>query len=1115
MSCVSPWAKIETNPPQCSGLSYSPSVWTNGGVTASATCVDDYYDWYSDCATSGGSTSVGSNGVGAITFQDLAGNTGGCAAVVTWVDKVGPDFSTAIYDPFAAKHDKEISLTFVDQSSPGSGGTAGLGQVTAELTSPSGRQWTESGHGGGASPYVFGFVGDYSEAGDYDMRLTYCDNATGGNASATGNCVTTDLPKYFHVVADVPVWDSTTASGGYRNCTKDWHSVCPSRIVYSTASAALATVYTAGNNADGSKAAVADATAGERQVTEVQLSDKYGNPVVTETNLKQVRLQYVWDNTVRLDQVAGTGDAVAWAAYTSSETTPAVTLDAQISGAPRTVLPSSTTWLSETGASYPYASPLDGHYRLDARSYAPTSAGYTPLATPPHNNQNLKLAAVRYEVIGVPGLGLTGSALEVATAGSPALKYAPMVVAQIEAMNPDAAGGYTASTAARNNITLNEDKRFQVAYSNVSTSAKAAAPHLLGLVLDATSPNVTWMSGALERLKIDSADKAPAASEVNLKLDTDGTKFDALWNTIVSVTEIKPNSTSNPTLRLRAMPKLANTTKAPSTGTEARTYVGYTLNGKAVRYKGELIGGEIACGNGKIDPGESCSTCEVDVGICECPVTDPLCKPKDEGGSDDPIKTCSDNIDNNDNGATDCADTACQTNPLVTFCNKDENTNKLCSDGIDNNGNGPLDCAESTCTMTSFCDGEICGNGIDDNGNGKADCLDAACQTQLACQPTCGNGRLDDGETCATCPVDLPACGVVANATIDITGIVRSSGGVYTNNPLNNLNQDVGDMVDKETANAINRNTATYIKDVKTKRCEGQTMYELTGTNEDKTLFDGAATTCSSSDGQVTFFDFTGVSGTGSVYLKGGTGSLTLPKGRHTILIRGGDLHIQSSLLYPSGDSESALGLIVLPDAEGKGGNVYIYPEVTNLVGALYAEGGVMSVSSAGIPDEYVDWAGDGRCAADGSDGICDRNTNLKNQLYWKGLLASWNTIGGSDKAEPACPKRLENTCLTQLNADLQRITGLPDTHPEKAIYQNDPAAWEAKHNAAIARRYDLLYWRKFTANSGGKRATEPAPPSGAKNNHALIIEYDGRFSATPPPLFSLGEGAAGTETPN
>jgi cysteine-rich repeat protein len=43
---------------------------------------------------------------------------------------------------------------------------------------------------------------------------------------------------------------------------------------------------------------------------------------------------------------------------------------------------------------------------------------------------------------------------------------------------------------------------------------------------------------------------------------------------------------------------------------------------------------------------------------------------------------------------------------------------------------------------------EDCTTAGDEDGNGQADCSDPACVSAPACQPACGNGRVDPGEVC-------------------------------------------------------------------------------------------------------------------------------------------------------------------------------------------------------------------------------------------------------------------------------------------------------------------------------------------------------------------------------
>jgi len=120
----------------------------------------------------------------------------------------------------------------------------------------------------------------------------------------------------------------------------------------------------------------------------------------------------------------------------------------------------------------------------------------------------------------------------------------------------------------------------------------------------------------------------------------------------------------------------------------------------------------------------------------------------------------------------------------------------------------------------------------------------------------------------------------------------------------------------------------------------------------------------------------------GTLTLGAGT-PITIPNGYHYTLIldEGANLYLNEDMYY--NDSLSTLGLIVLQDTEGNGGNVYLDPEPSNLVGYLYAEGSLLS-----SPDDTGDnlyYTTDGPAASE-----------LRNQLYWQGSIASRNTIGGA-----------------------------------------------------------------------------------------------------------------------
>lgn len=286
---------------------------------------------------------------------------------------------------------------------------------------------------------------------------------------------------------------------------------------------------------------------------------------------------------------------------------------------------------------------------------------------------------------------------------------------------------------------------------------------------------------------------------------------------------------------------------------------------------------------------------------------------------------------------------------------------------------------------------------------------------------------------------------VLFNPGIEIVGSVQSGGGVSTKQTGAALNQSLGDFVQSELSSSIDRNVVAFTADPNIVGCSAADM-QITGSSgaDFKTL---NIASCSFRQDSILYLE-----GDLTINLNGDP----LPTGEHTILIYGGDLYIQSDLTYGTGGNP--LGVIVLQDSNGVGGNVYVYPDPTDLVGAFYAEGGVVSVNLQGQPGEDLS------ASCDGSSGFCDRSYELRNQLYWKGLLATDNTIGGSDRNPAECPGGA--TCPRD-----------------------------------EARSYDFAYLRTFHADSSGSIA------SGVVSSAALIIEYDSRIQTSPPPLFGLTGG--------
>ncbi len=57
----------------------------------------------------------------------------------------------------------------------------------------------------------------------------------------------------------------------------------------------------------------------------------------------------------------------------------------------------------------------------------------------------------------------------------------------------------------------------------------------------------------------------------------------------------------------------------------------------------------------------------------------------------------------------------------------------FCTDGIDNDADGLTDCDDEDCAATSECIPEVCDNGVDDDGDGLIDCVDDECASDAAC----------------------------------------------------------------------------------------------------------------------------------------------------------------------------------------------------------------------------------------------------------------------------------------------------------------------------------------------------------------------------------------------
>jgi hypothetical protein len=99
------------------------------------------------------------------------------------------------------------------------------------------------------------------------------------------------------------------------------------------------------------------------------------------------------------------------------------------------------------------------------------------------------------------------------------------------------------------------------------------------------------------------------------------------------------------------------------------------------------------------------------------------------------------------------------------------------------------------------------------------------------------------------------------------------------------------------------------------------------------------------------------------------------------LYVVGADIYIENNITYSTiiGDNPS-LVIIVQKDTEGRGGNVYINPEVTHSDATLISDGALMNASLSGLVLTPLNW-------------ILNENI-LTNRLLINGRLLTYNTRG-------------------------------------------------------------------------------------------------------------------------
>jgi len=214
--------------------------------------------------------------------------------------------------------------------------------------------------------------------------------------------------------------------------------------------------------------------------------------------------------------------------------------------------------------------------------------------------------------------------------------------------------------------------------------------------------------------------------------------------------------------------------------------------------------------------------------------------------------------------------------------------------------------------------------------------------------------------------------------------------------------------------------------------------------------------------------------GEGDLVIGDGNNDFEINDEQGSIIVVGGDVYLKSNIIY-SEQEKGSFGLIVIQDENGNGGNIYIDPAITNLVGGYYSEGTMVSALDTDNNDNISD--------DEIFDGFSTNRNLLVNQLFVQGTLISKNTIGGSRQNPIEFPEGYDSSSCSS-GSDEQKC----------------------------AERFDLNYLRNFAVNSsgsilnGGRRAdgTDGTTNAETDSNSAFVIKYDSRIQTNIPPGFEI-----------
>jgi hypothetical protein len=196
--------------------------------------------------------------------------------------------------------------------------------------------------------------------------------------------------------------------------------------------------------------------------------------------------------------------------------------------------------------------------------------------------------------------------------------------------------------------------------------------------------------------------------------------------------------------------------------------------------------------------------------------------------------------------------------------------------------------------------------------------------------------------------------------------------------------------------------------------------------------------------------------------------------GKRTIILKWLNLYLTTDMYYAN--STSILGVILLKDDNGNGWNLYISPNITNMVWSYIIDGSLISYNGTEID-------------------VWDIST-LKNQLYIYGSIVSENTIGGSRMSGGVWQVK----CPSLLNIE------------------NCTTALAQKYDLNYLRRYylynNLPFWNGKVAGAWINNGWTPLFPSpnalmskiSTYNDelakYPVIIEYNPQIRSNPPPAF-------------